>query len=94
MNFIGHNVLLQEDLPVIQKDFVFPADIIKALKQDDTVWQNYQAFSDPYKRIRIAYIEAARKRPEEFKKRLDNFIGKTRKGKLIKGYGGVDKYYV
>jgi len=37
----------------------------------------YQLFSDAYKRIRIAYIEAARKRPEEFEKRLNNFISNT-----------------
>ena len=49
------------------------------LKEDKTVWNNYQLFSDAYKRIRIAYIEAARKRPEEFEKRLNNFINKTRK---------------
>ena len=54
-------------------------DIIARLKEDKTVWNNYQLFSDAYKRIRIAYIEAARNRPEEFEKRLNNFINKTRK---------------
>ena len=54
-------------------------DISARLKEDKTVWNNYQLFSDAYKRIRIAYIEAARKRPEEFEKRLNNFINKTRK---------------
>ena len=54
-------------------------DIIARLQEDKTVWNNYQLFSDTYKRIRIAYIEAARKRPEEFEKRLNNFINKTRK---------------
>ena len=29
---------------------------------------NYNAFPDAYKRIRIAYIDTARKRPEEIKK--------------------------
>ena len=57
------------------------------------VWKNYQGFSESYKRIRIGYIEAARIRPEEFEKRLSNFINKTRKNKLISGYGGIDKYY-
>ena len=47
----------------------------------------------PYKRIRIAYIEAARKRPEEFRKRLDSFIEKTRRNRLIMGYGGIETYY-
>jgi len=78
---------------VIRKPFVFPEDIINALKQDDEVWRNYQQFSGSYKRIRIAYIDAARKRPEEFRKRLNSFIEKTRRNQLIRGYGGIDKYY-
>ena len=78
---------------VIREPFVFPTDIIATLEQDETVWKNYQTFSDPYKRIRVAYIDAARKRPEEFRKRLNSFIEKTRAGKLISGYGGIEKYY-
>lgn len=66
-------------------------DIIARLKEDKTVWNNYQLFSDAYKRIRIAYIEAARKRPEEFEKRLNNFINKTRENKRITGFGGIEK---
>ena len=80
-------------LPVIQETFVFPQDIIDALRQDETVWENYKRFSDSYKRIRVAYIEAARKRPDEFQKRLNSFIDKTRRNKLIMGYGGIEKYY-
>ena len=80
-------------LPIIRAPFVFSTDIIDALRQDETVWKNYQRFSDPYKRIRVAYIEAARKRPDEFQKRLNSFIEKTRRNKLIMGYGGIDKYY-
>ena len=68
-------------------------DIIARLKEDKTVWNNYQLFSDTYKRIRIAYIEAARKRPGEFEKRLNNFINKTRENKRITGFGGIEKYY-
>ena len=88
-----HPEVRESILPVIQKPFVFPSDIIDILKQDDVVWENYQQFSEPYKRIRIAYIEAARKRPEEFQKRLNSFLEKTRRNKLIRGYGGIDKYY-
>ena len=65
-------------------------DIIARLKEDKTVWNNYQLFSDTYKRIRIAYIEAARKRPEEFEKRLNNFINKTGENKRITGFGGIE----
>ena len=80
-----------EDL--IESEYVFPDDILGELRKDDTVWANYQSFSEPYKRIRIAYIDAARKRPEEFQKRLDNFVSNTRKNRIIRGHGGVDKYY-
>lgn len=68
-------------------------DIIARLKEDKTVWNNYQLFSDTYKRIQIAYIEAARKRPEEFEKRLNNFICKVKENKMITGFGGIEKYY-
>ncbi len=78
---------------IIKKPFVFPKDILDAIRQDGVAWKNYQTFSEPYRRIRIAYIDAARKRPEEFRKRLDHFIRKTRDNKLIIGYGGVEKYY-
>lgn len=78
---------------VLSEPFVFPNDIIDRLKEDKMAWEYYQHFSDAYKRIRIAYIEAARKRPEEFQKRLNNFINKTRENKRITGFGGIDKYY-
>ena len=77
---------------VLEEKFVFPPDIINALKANTTTWKNYQKFSSAYKRIRIAYIDAARKRPEEFKKRLANFIKKTRENKQI-GFGGIEKHY-
>ena len=77
----------------INDKFLPPSDIIETIKKDRTAWENYQMFSDSYKRIRIAYIDSARNRPDEFKKRLSSFIDKTRKNKLIKGYGGIEKYY-
>lgn len=88
-----HPDIQKEICVIINSEFFYPEDIIEELKKDRTVWINYCNFSEPYCRIRIAYIQAARKRPEEFKKRLENFIDKTRKGQLISGYGGIDKYY-
>ena len=88
-----HPGIREEVLPIISAPFVYPSDILEALRQDSTVWENYQGFSEPYRRIRIAYIDAARKRPEEFQKRLNSFVEKTRQNRLIKGYGGIDKYY-
>jgi uncharacterized protein YdeI (YjbR/CyaY-like superfamily) len=78
---------------VLSDPFIFPNDIIDRLKEDKIVWKNYQHFSDTYKRIRIAYIKAAEKRPEEFEKRLNNFINKTKENKIITGFGGIEKYY-
>lgn len=88
-----HPKIRESILPVLEAPFVFPEDILELLRQDESVWKNYQRFSEPYKRIRVAYIEAARKRPEEFQKRLNSFIEKTRRNKLIMGYGGIEKYY-
>ena len=78
---------------VIGTPFVFPEDILDAIRRDPEAWRNYQSFSEPYKRIRVAYIDAARKRPEEFARHLSNFLKKTRENKRITGYGGVEKYY-
>ena len=78
---------------ILSEPFVFPNDIIDKLREDETVWTNYQLFSEPYKRIRIAYIEAARTRHEEFEKRLKHFISKTKENKKITGFGGIEKYY-
>lgn len=78
---------------LIEEEYIFPEDIIEAIKADERAWENYQNFTESYKRIRVAYIDAARKRPEEFQKRLNSFLSKTHAGKTIKGFGGIDKYY-
>ena len=73
-------------------DFEVPPDILEAIKGNDKAWNNFQAFSAPYIRIRISYIESGRSRPEEFNRRLENFIKKTEANKLI-GQGATEKYY-
>lgn len=78
---------------VLSEPFVFPNDIIDKLKEDKTVWENYLHFTESYKRIRIAYIEAARTRLGEFEKRLNHFIRKTKENRMITGFGGIEKYY-
>ena len=77
---------------ILKEEFVFPTDILNAIKKNHKAWENYQKLSPAYRRIRIAYIDGARKRPDEFRKRLNNFIKKTEQSKLI-GFGGIDKYY-
>jgi uncharacterized protein YdeI (YjbR/CyaY-like superfamily) len=77
---------------LLEREFVFPQDILDAIKADEPAWENYQNFSEPYKRIRVAFIDGARKRPEEFQKRLNYFIKTARENKII-GFGGIEKYY-
>ena len=88
-----HPSIRERVLSMIKAPYLFPGDIIAAIKRDEKAWEHYNSFAPSYKRIRVAYIDAARKRPEEFQKRLDSFIKKTRENKLIIGYGGIDKYY-
>jgi uncharacterized protein YdeI (YjbR/CyaY-like superfamily) len=87
-----HQSIKESVKKILKEKFIFPSDIINAIKKDKKAWKNYQTFSQAYKRIRIAYIDGARKRPEEFNKRLANFIKKTRENKLI-GFGGIEKHY-
>lgn len=88
-----HPLILKEIIPLIETPYIFPEDILDELKKDEEVWTNYNHFTKPYQRIRIAYIDDARKRPDEFNRRLINFIKKTKENKIIKGFGGIDKYY-
>lgn len=88
-----HPEVLETVQEIISKDFVFPLDIMDEIKNDQQTWINLIELPESYKRIRIAYIESARNRPEEFAKRLSHFIQKTRENKRISGFGGIDKYY-
>jgi uncharacterized protein YdeI (YjbR/CyaY-like superfamily) len=57
------------------------ADIVAALKRDPAAWKNFKRSPQAYRRIRLAFIEGARKRPPEFKRRLGHFVAMTAKGK-------------
>ena len=58
-------------------------DILSALKKDKIIWENYNGFPGSYKNVRIGWIEASRKRPAEFRKRLDYFLKMTGKNKMF-----------
>ena len=77
---------------ILNEKFKIPPDILKAIKSNKEAWKHFQKFSDSYKRIRIAFIDGARKRPDEFKKRLQHFIEMTEKNKMF-GFGGIEKHY-
>lgn len=76
---------------ILEEKLEVPEDIL-AIKANKQAWKNFQKFSDAYKRIRIGFIEGARKRPDEFKKRLHYFIKMTGKNKQY-GFGGIEKHY-
>jgi uncharacterized protein YdeI (YjbR/CyaY-like superfamily) len=76
----------------LEEEYVAAPDILEAIKANKAAWENFQKFSPEYKRIRLAYIEGARNRPEEFKKRLNNFVKMNEKNKQF-GFGGIEKHY-
>lgn len=77
---------------LLEEPFEIPPDILKAIKANTKAWKNFQTFSQSYIRIRIAFIDGARNRPQEFEKRLRYFIKMTEKNKQF-GFGGIEKYY-
>jgi uncharacterized protein YdeI (YjbR/CyaY-like superfamily) len=62
------------------KKFTVAPDIRKAL-QDADAWKQYQKFPERYRRIRIAWIEAARYRQPIFAQRLRYFVKMTAQNK-------------
>jgi len=76
---------------VLTEEFTIPPDILKEIKANKAAWANFQKFSPEYQRIRIAFIEGARKRPVEFNKRFKYFIKMTEKNNQF-GFGGIEKY--
>ncbi len=77
---------------MLNEEFVFPEDILRAIEANEQAWANFQGFSPAYRRIRVAYIDAARKRPDIYESRLNSFLRATEKGRQM-GYGGIDKYF-
>ena len=77
---------------MLTEKFEIPPDILNAIQANEEAWKNFQKFSDSYKRIRIAFIDGARNRPEEFQKRLMYFIKMTEKNKMF-GFGGIEKHF-
>ena len=60
-----------------QRDWELPKDILRRLMRDPATWKNFQRFPQSYKRIRVGWIAAARRRPDVFKQRLAYFLKMT-----------------
>ncbi|MCI1775813.1 MAG: YdeI/OmpD-associated family protein [Paenibacillus lautus] len=56
--------------------------IEQRLKEEKQVYENFMAFPDLYKRVRIDTIQSYKNQPELFKSRLDKFISNTRENKM------------
>lgn len=62
-------------------NIIIPKDIRDALMKERETWKNFQKFPESYKRIRVWWIDAARKRPEAFQQRLRYFLKMTAQNK-------------
>ncbi len=76
---------------MLEEEFVIPPDILEALQANPRAWENLQRYSEAYQRIRIAFVDSARHRPQEFQKRLKHLIRMTEQGKQF-GYG-IEEFY-
>lgn len=63
---------------------VIAPDVLGPLQAEEGAWENFLAFPESYKRIRIAFIESRRRHGKEaFGKSLANFVRMTAKGRRI-----------
>ena len=83
--------ILDQVQTILDIEYQYPDDILDALQQDPETWRNFNAFTEPYRRIRVAYVDHARKRPEDFQKRLDILVKKTKNNKKY-GYD-INRFY-
>jgi hypothetical protein len=60
---------------------ILAPDLRAALQADPLVWRNFRLFPGSYRRVRIGWIEGARRRPKEFQKRLRYLVEMTRQNK-------------
>jgi uncharacterized protein YdeI (YjbR/CyaY-like superfamily) len=81
-------IKLEENRP---EDYEIPWDILSALQANKDAWGFFTSTSASYQRIRAAYVDGARKRPEEFRKRLEHLIVMCASGKQF-GYH-IEDYY-
>jgi uncharacterized protein YdeI (YjbR/CyaY-like superfamily) len=73
------------------QDYAIPNDILRALRAAPGAWDHWQSFSSAYRRIRSAYVDGSRGRPDVFAKRLAHLVRKTAEGKQF-GYG-IQEFY-
>lgn len=60
--------------------FLIDEDIMKALRAEQEVWDNFNKFPALYQRVRIDTIQIKKNNPELFQSRLEKFIANTKAG--------------
>jgi uncharacterized protein YdeI (YjbR/CyaY-like superfamily) len=68
---------------VVRQPFVFPEDVLGAIRRNKIAWAWFRRQSAPYRRIRVAWVDAARRRPDEFRKRLRNLVRASATGEIL-----------
>lgn len=56
---------------------VMAPDIQAALEAEPGAWTHFQRFPSTYRRIRVAFVEGARRRPDEFRRRLRHLVKRS-----------------
>ena len=74
-------------LPDLEEEFEIDKDILKSLKKDDEIWDNFNNFPELYKRVRIGNIQRDKKNSEAYKKALKHFLEETKQNNM---YGDWD----
>jgi hypothetical protein len=64
------NALLKTLTEIGVEEFSILQNILKTIKADTDAWRKFRKYLQAYRDIRIAFIEGARNRPKESKKRL------------------------
>ena len=73
----------QRILPDLMAPFEIPKDILVAIKSEPDAWEFFTKLPALYIRVRIGYVEETRTKPNEFNRRLQNFVLKTAAGKMF-----------
>jgi uncharacterized protein YdeI (YjbR/CyaY-like superfamily) len=76
----------------VARPFVFPKEVMAALRKHPEGWQWFRRQSGPYQRIRVWWVDAARAQPKAFGQRLNALIEACKARKIV-GSGGIDKYF-
>jgi uncharacterized protein YdeI (YjbR/CyaY-like superfamily) len=92
---IGQGMVMKDVLTglgdISAEKFKIPSDILRAIEANERARKNFQGYSGSYQRIRIAFIDSARNRPEEFQKRLTHFLRMTERNRQF-GFG-IETYF-